>query len=327
MPYLCDAAELLELNLDSLQEVISESEKCKKRRPCFALYDLHGQLSKTEERLFHHVRNLLVQETGDENATDGCCLSEGAQKLRTVREQACRKQCGSGARNTLVDTASHFPTRNERDTLLFRLVVELQHVLRMLTFIEKVTGFHRKQTPVSLGTQKAHFSKALIVDSSGLYPEHFPLFLSLSASTLVFMASRRHTTAIQLPRRIAMIVLVSSVASMTYVTTHWFLRQWANFWLSTTVSKSVSALEEWNTQWLIVSRNNVQAQPQEGSTPSIKRDASPQQTTRTRLMEYASRHSPKVRKFCECFVSYSFSTHNYPFRMSHCGDLMASFAF
>jgi hypothetical protein len=294
--YAFDAVALLDDCIDRLQLTIEKDVRGK----CDALYDLKEILVATERLLHQHFMDVLEKEknslragsskstpsTGKINLQETRSLSATVESLKSVLEEKKRQKEVDTRRvhfrnpqeSPVSQQHCYYPTRSAADTLLFRLIVDLQLCLvRIEVAYSVITGRRILET--------TH-------DKHGV---HVPLVLAscVAGAGMVMVALSRNQREWRLPpRNFEVLTATSAKVGAALIAAFWARKSWKVWWMADKIVRSTAEIEEWHQQWRVIA----------STSPSSSEDESPEllDAKSRRLVEYAMKETPRVCKRMTC---------------------------
>jgi hypothetical protein len=291
--YAFDAVALLDDCIDRLQLTI-EKDVCGKYD---AIYDLKEVLVATEGLLHEYLMDVLEKEksslragsttstssTGRINLQETRSLSATVESLKRVLEEKKRQQEVEMRRvhfrnpqeSPVSQKHCYYPTRSAADTLLFRLIVDLQLCLvRIEVAYSVITGRRIGETHDKHGLQ-------------------VPLVLTSCVAgvgaAMVTLSRKNHRECWRLPpRNFECLTATSAKVGAALIAAFWIRKSWKVWWMANKIVRSTAEIEEWHQQWRVI----------ESTSSSSSEDESPEllDAKSRRLVEYAMREAPKVCK-------------------------------
>lgn len=290
--YAFDAVSLLDDCIDRLQLTIEKDVRGKYD----AIYDLKEVLVATERLLHEYLMDVLEKEksslragsttrsmssTGRINLQETLSLSATVKSLNSVLEEKKRQKEVEtrqvhfrNPQESPVSQQQHcyYPTRSAADTLLFRLIVDLQLCLvRIEVAYSAITGRRIRETHDKHGVQ-APLVLASCVAGVGV-------------AMVTLSRNQREWNKLP-PRNFEFLTATSAKVGAALIATFWVRKRWQVWWMTDKIVRSTAEIEEWHQQWRLI----------ESTSSSSSEDESPEllDAKSRRLVEYAMREAPKV---------------------------------
>jgi hypothetical protein len=283
--YAFDSVGLLDDCIEKLQETIDKDVRGRQ----FALYDLKEALVLTEQLLHGHVLYAIEKEKkgleGNIELVENypSCLSSSVASLKGLLHEK-KRQREADNRNVhfrdLQNTRCYYPSRSASDTLLFRLIVELQLCsVRIDDAYYVITGHHR------------------LLDNADRLDARLSLLMvagCVAGAGVAAVSMRRSQNKLE-SRDLRSMVVVSAKLGAAVITATW-ARTWArNYWMTDKIIRSMAAIEDWQKQWQMVQTTACQPIHHREQTEG-QQDAAAEllDAKSRRLIEYAMMENPKV---------------------------------
>jgi hypothetical protein len=290
--YAFDAVALLDECIDRLQLTIEKDVSGKYD----AIYDLKEVLVATERLLHKYLMDVLEKEksslragsttstsfTGRINLQETRSLSATVESLKSVLEEK-KRQIEVGMRrvhfrNPQESPASqqhcYYPTRSAADTLLFRLIVDLQLCLvRIEVAYSVITGRRIRDTHDKHGVQAPLVLASCVA--------------GVGAAAMVTLSRNQRKWRLP-PRNFEFLTATSAKVGAALIAAFWVRKRWKVWWMTDKIVRSNAEIEYWHQQWRVI----------ESTSSSSSEDEPPEllDAKSRRLVEYAMREAPKVCK-------------------------------
>ena len=297
--YLFDVVTLLDDCIDKLQLTIDEDV----RGEHDALYEMKTIFVSTERLLHRYLLQVLQSETSNVHADivpliDADATRNLSSTMQTLKSVLDEKQKRRAIQNRNIrfrnpqepQPSTFYPARSATDTLLFRLLVDLQLCL------VRIDDAHFVITGKRLG--RGH-----IVQSIRLPIALFGSALGFGATVIL---SRRNHLRFILLRDVQSLALASAKFGAALLAFHLAGKAWNKLWMTDKIVRSTEDIARWQKQWQLVlstsssGENHESHSSRENSgelTPEpkmLRRYPELLDKKSQRLIEFAMKESPKV---------------------------------